>query len=81
MPCEYCHQYGTHHPRCPLYESPKATHSCSICNEGILNGEEYIVNDDNEYAHWECVDYGRDLVKWLGYEIKEMEEINDEYNI
>ena len=81
MPCEYCHQYGTHHPRCPLYESPKATHSCSICNEGILNGEEYIVNDDNEYAHWECVDYGRDLAKFLGYEIKEMEEIDDEYNI
>ena len=81
MPCEYCHQYGIHHPRCPLYEPPNATHSCSICNEGILNGEEYIVNDDNEYAHWEWVDYGRDLVKWLGYEIKEMEEINDEYNI
>ena len=45
------------------------------------NGEEYIVNDDGAYAHWDCIDYGRDLVKWLGYEIKEMEEINDEYNI
>ena len=81
MPCEYCHQYGTHHPRCPLYESPKATHCCSICNEGILNGEEYIENDDGEYAHWDCIDYARDLAEWLGYEIKEMEEINDEYNI
>ena len=81
MPCKYCHQYGTHHPRCPLYESPKATHYCSICNEGILNGEEYIENDDGEYAHWDCIDYGRDLVKWLGYEIKEMEEIDDEYDI
>ena len=74
MPCKYCHQYGTHHPRCPLYESPKATHYCSICNEGIYGGEEYIVNDDGEYAHWECVDYGRDLAKFLGYEIKTMEE-------
>ena len=48
---------------------------CSICKEGIYNGEEYIVNDDKEYAHWECVDYGRDLAKFLGYEIKTMEEI------
>ena len=72
MPCEYCGQYITHHPRCPLYEPPKATHYCSICKEGIYDGEEYIENDDCEYAHWECVDYGRDLAKFLGYEIKEM---------
>ena len=74
MPCEYCHQYGNHNPRCPLYESPKSTHKCSICQEGIYNGEEYIENDYREYAHWECVDYGRDLAKFLGYEIKTMEE-------
>ena len=72
MPCEYCGQYGTHHPRCPLYEPQKASYYCSICDEGILNGEEYIENDCGEYAHWECVDYGRDLVRFLGCEIKEM---------
>lgn len=81
MPCIYCHQYGTHHPRCPLYEPPKVSNYCSICQEGILNGEEYIENDCGEYAHWDCVDYGRDLAKFLGYTIKEMEEIDDEYNI
>ena len=80
MTCEYCGQYITHHPRCPLYEPPKAIHYCSICNEGIYDGEEYIENDCGKYAHWECIDYGRDLAKWLGYEIKEM-EIDDEYNI
>ena len=74
MPCEYCGQYITHHSRCPLYETPKSSHYCSICSEGIYDGEEYIENDCGEYAHWECVDYGRDLVKWLGYEIKEMED-------
>ena len=74
MSCEYCHQYITHHPRCPLYEPPRATHYCSICQEGILNGEEYIENDCGEYAHWECVDYRMDLAKFLGYEIKMMEE-------
>ena len=74
MPCEYCHQYGSHHPRCPLYEPSKSYHYCSICEEGICDGEEYIENDIGEYAHWGCVDYGRDLAKFLGYEIKTMEE-------
>ena len=60
--------------RCPNYIAPKATHYCSICHEGIYDGEEYIENDDGEYAHWECVDYTRDLIKFLGYEIKEMED-------
>ena len=81
MPCEYCQQYGTHHPQCPLYEPPKAFHYCSICNEGIINGEDYIVNNDGEYAHWDCIDYARDLAEWLGYQIKEMEDIYDEYDI
>ena len=74
MPCGYCHQYISHHPRCPLYIPPKASHYCSICGEEIFNGEEYIVNDDGEYAHWDCVDYGRDLAKFLGYKVKEMNE-------
>ena len=74
MSCEYCQQYGTHHPRCPLYESPKTSHYCSICQEGIYDGEEYIENDDGEYVHWECVDYRKDLVEFLGYEIKTMED-------
>ena len=37
-------------------------------------GEEYIENACGEYAHWECVDYGRDLSRFLGYEIKTMED-------
>ena len=74
MPCIYCGMNGEHHYRCSLYEPPKASHYCNICQEGILNGEEYIENDCGEYAHWECVDYGRDLVKFLGYEIKTMED-------
>lgn len=77
MPCEYCGQYGSHNPRCPSYESPKASHYCSICQEGIFNGEKYIVNDDKEYAHYECISYGKDMAEFLGYEIKEMENSND----
>ena len=74
MPCEYCGRYGSQNPRCPLYEPPKAKHYRSICNEGIYDGEEYIENAYGEYAHWECVDYGRDLAKFLGYKIKTMED-------
>lgn len=77
MACEYCHQYIDHHPRCPLYEPPKVSHYCSICSEGIFNGEEYIENDYGEYAHLECVDYGRDLARFLGYKIKMMEDDYD----
>ena len=77
MPYEYCGQYGSHNQRCPLYEPLKATHYCSICQEGIYNGEEYIENDDGEYAHFECVSYGKDMAEFLGYEIKEMNEENE----
>ena len=82
MSCEYCMKIGGEHDsRCPKYTPPKTNYYCDICDEGIYPGEEYIINDDDKYAHWECVDYGRDLAKWLGYEIKEMEETDDEYDI
>ena len=74
MPCEYCRGETHHNPRCPLYNPQKSHYCCSICNEGIYNGEEYIENDIGEYAHWECIDYGRDLARWLGYKIKTMED-------
>ena len=73
MACEYC--YGTfgHDSKCPNAQPNEVSHYCSICKEGIYNGEEYIVNENGNYAHWECVDYGRDLVRWLGFEIRTME--------
>ena len=74
--CSICKQYPCN-VRCPNYITPKASCCCSICDEGIYDGEEYIENDDGEYAHWECVDYGRDLAKFLGYEIKEMDDENE----
>lgn len=73
MSCEYCRQ-TPHHPRCPLATEPNSKYKCSECGEPVLVGEEYIVNDNNDYAHLECVDYAKDLAKFLGYEIKEMED-------
>ena len=74
MPCNYCLRDYGHNPRCPLYKENKSTHYCSICGDGILEGEEYIENENGEYRHWECFDGMRDLLEWLGYEIKTMEE-------
>ena len=59
---------------CPNYIPEKANYYCSICGNGIYNGEEYIRNDDGDYAHWECIDGKKDLADWLDYEIKVMEE-------
>lgn len=77
MPCEFCHRDFGHNTGCPNYTPPKYKHHCSICGDGIYNGDEYIKNDSSEYIHWDCWQSCRDLVKWLGYEIKTMDE-NDE---
>lgn len=71
--CEICKNYPCH-PRCPDYKPPKTNHHCSICDEGIQNGEDYIVNDNGDYAHWECFRGTKHLADWLGYTVKEMED-------
>ena len=70
--CDVCRQNPCH-SRCPNYIQPKTTHHCSSCGEGIYDGEEYIENMDNEYMHYDCFCGMRELIEWLGYEIKTME--------
>ena len=70
--CEYCDGAGWHRTQCPNYEPNLSIYVCVKCNENIAIGEEYIVNDNNEYAHWDCIDFSRDLADFLGYEVKEM---------
>lgn len=60
--------------RCPNYHPPKTTFYCSSCGDGIYDGEEYIENQDGEYRHYECFHGMRDLLEWLGFDIKTMEE-------
>ena len=57
----------------PEYEEIKPNHYCSICNEGIYDGEEYIENDTSEYAHWECIDGKFSMAEWLKIRIKVMD--------
>lgn len=71
MTCEYCNRTDNrHYSQCPNYKPYKSCHNCSECGEPILIGEEYIINDNGDCAHFECVNYARDLAKFLGYEIK-----------
>lgn len=74
MSCEYCMKIGgKHDSRCPLYELPKTSHYCSICEEGIYDGEEYVENDDYEYAHLECVDTVREFADFMKIDIQTMD--------
>lgn len=77
MSCEYCGLDSGHDFRCPNYMTPKTTYYCSSCGEPILNEEEYVMNYDGEYAHWDCVWYGRELAAFLGVEINRMEDLNE----
>lgn len=43
---------------------------CSSCGDGIYDGEEYIENLNGEYRHYECFHGMRELLEWLGYEVK-----------
>ena len=73
--CDICGmQDNNHHPRCPYYEPPNPKYKCCICENGIYDGEEYIENDFGEYAHWDCFSGTKDLLNFLGYRIRIMEE-------
>lgn len=65
------------HVRCPNYVSPKSIHYCSICSEGIYYGEDFIENQNGDCIHYECVQGIRQLLEWLGYNIKTMEDIDE----
>ena len=69
--CEFCRQNPC--PiGCPNYEEPQAYIYCDICEEGIINGDEFIENDFGKYAHADCLD--RDSLKWLGIDIKTLSD-------
>lgn len=71
--CQLCMKYPCDN-RCPNHIPKKAIHYCSICGEGVYDGEEYIVNMDGEYRHFDCFQGMRELLGWLGHEVLTMEE-------
>ena len=76
MICEFCKKIIGHDSGCPNCIPPKAVHFCYSCGQGIYNGEHYVKNE--EYRHYNCV-YGiKDLLEWLAYEVKTMDENYEE---
>ena len=74
MACEYCRGEGYHVPRCPNFVPLKAAYYCSICDEGIYYGDQYIENYNGDHAHWDCINGIHGLLEFLDCEIKTMEE-------
>lgn len=60
---------------CPNFIPPRASHYCSICGEGIYDGEKYIENDFKEYIHEDCIEKHITDFKMAGYIVKIMENI------
>ena len=74
MACEYCLRDFGHSTRCPNYVPPKANHYCSICNDGIYDGESYIVNDSGDLCHKDCFYRLHNSEDWIGYAVRTMED-------
>lgn len=74
--CDECRNLVGHDYRCPNYVQPKAEYYCEGCGEGIYEGDEYIENIDGEYRHLDCFQSMRELVDWLGFEVKVMKDYN-----
>lgn len=72
--CNICLKNPCDH-RCPNYSPTHTRIYCCECGEEILIGDQYIENDNGEYKHFDCVCGICDLLNWLGYEIKNMEEM------
>ena len=71
--CEICGMSPCE-SRCPNHTPKKAYYYCSICGEGIYLGDEYIENVEGERIHFSCVQGIKQLLEWLGYEVKECDE-------
>ena len=71
--CELC-RHDPCDPTCPNYSPAPTDFYCVVCGEGIHAGDQYIENFSGEKMHLECIRSLRELLEWLGYDIKTMEE-------
>lgn len=78
MYCDVCGRTNGHLDGCPENNYiPTSKYKCEFCNEPILDGEKYVDNQCNEYAHYDCVYGDKETIEWLGGIIREMEDCNE----
>lgn len=53
---------------------PKLTKPCAFCTGDIVDGDEYIENEEGEVMHIDCAYFidRSNLLEWLGIETKEV---------
>ena len=72
MSCPYCRGIGEHDFRCPMWTVGKKTRiKCEICDEYILEGEDYVGIESYCY-HKDCLTVDR-LLDAIGVMTKEMQ--------
>lgn len=72
MSCPYCRGIGEHDFRCPMWAvGKKARIKCEICDEYILEGEDYVEIESYCY-HKDCLTVDR-LLDAIGVMTKEMQ--------
>lgn len=72
MSCPYCRGIGEHDFRCPMWiAGKKARVKCEICDEYILEGEDYV-EIESYYYHKDCLTVNR-LLDAIGVMTKEMQ--------
>lgn len=57
----------------------KPPHYCSICENPILFGEEYIKREPGVEAHYDCFRNKRELTDWFGATVLIMGESDEKY--
>ena len=60
--CSICHSYPCN-PRCPNAPDPPKVYTCEQCNDGICEGEEYVMIHD-KYYHRECFEEEWEDILW-----------------
>lgn len=71
--CDICRQVPCH-THCPNYIPPHAKLICDICGYGIYPGDTYIENYEGHAIHSDCPRSTYELIQWLGFDVKIMEE-------
>lgn len=63
--CSICgHLYCP--PGCPNYIMPNSDWYCIRCGLPILNGQDYLRNENGEFAHEDCINGFYDLAEFCG---------------